>query len=115
MENIILVNYNDTEWINHFITEILTEEDYKKHVDFCNEEEPILDKLGYKEVKVSFQEKYEDEYFDEVVEYNRTESTFIFINESGKLEEDVELEKYHKYILDNPEFKSRCKEAFYKY
>ena len=89
-----MVNYRDAEWIDKFITETLTNDDYakmaKSFMATSNIDKLILEmavsKLGYKKT---------------------TRGGFVYENEKGEIEDDESLQKLHDNIGDNSNFKQR--------
>lgn len=98
----ILVNYNDQEWIERFVKEVLTEEDFK---DYNKIDERVLDKLGYEKITAVFHDNNYD---------NWKTNTYVFINQDGEIEEDMELFKFRQYIFRNPEFMAKLHELLKK-
>ena len=89
-----MVNYNDAEWVNKFITETLTDEDYTKlaanFLSTNSADKQIIDvlaeKIGYK--KLSW-------------------GGYVFINEKGEIDEDECLQKLYDNIYEKNIFLQR--------
>lgn len=91
---VLLVNYNDQEWITKFITEVLKEDDFLNAYTSCKFIEWFLPILGYKEVK---------------------NNLYVFINKDNEIEVDSNLEKFNKFIFHNPVFINRYKNVVNKF
>ncbi len=89
----LMVNYNDKEWIEQFITDVLTDEDFLKAYKECKFIDGFLPKLGYLEV---------------------SNNVYVFINENNQIEKDIGLEKLNKHIISNAIFINRYKEVVKK-
>jgi len=87
------VDYNNKEWIERFITEVLTDEDFLNAYKECKFIDGFLPKLGYLEV---------------------SSNVYVFINENNQIETDIGLEKLNKHIIGNTLFINRYKEVVKK-
>lgn len=81
----VLVNYNDKNWIERFITEVLTDEDFTEIVSADSSRLLLAEKLGY----------------------TRVSDTYVFHNEHGKVEEDYNMKKLIRFIENNDVYDSR--------
>jgi|APCry1669189034_1035192.scaffolds.fasta_scaffold14802_2 hypothetical protein len=89
---VLLVNYNDPEWITTFITEVLTEEDFLTFVRSKNFREELVKKMGY----------------------IRVGDSYVYHDGDGDIKEDYNLDKLITTIEDNSLFTQRYIEAVRK-
>jgi len=102
----LLVNYNDGEWIKNFISNVLTDDDLGLIFDNEYKGNYIFDlakKAGYTAI-----EKFT--FLIDGESLGKEESTFVYINENGKIKEDRTLEKFKRYIMNNKLFTSRLED-----
>ena len=87
------------------IIHLLDEWELIEIVDYNKIDERVLDKLGYEKITAVFHDNNYD---------NWKTNTYVFINQDGEIEEDMELFKFRQYIFRNPEFMAKLHELLKK-
>ena len=88
----LCVNYDSKEWIEKFITEILSEEDFKNFVRSKNFREDLSVKMGY--IKIG--------------------NSYVYHDKDGEIKEDYNLDKLITMIEDSDLFTCRYIETVKK-
>lgn len=110
----LLVDYNNKEWIEKFITDVLSDDDFGLIFDDKYKGNYVFNlakKAGYTRIEKSVilldnETGIEEEFH---------EYTYVYINENGKIEEDRNFEKFEQYITRNKLFIDRLKQIFEKF
>ena len=79
------VDYNNKEWIERFITEVLTDEDFIEIASADSGRLVLAKKLGY----------------------TRVSGTYVFHNQHGEVEEDYNMKKLIHIVENNDVYNNR--------